>query len=225
MNPVPEKKSSGRGCFLYGCLSVVILVLLAITVSVMAIRYYVRTSIEKYTDAEPRQFETANLTDDESKALQDRLQGFARDLQQTNQPVALSLDSREVNAVIATEPALAELKQHVRVQLEGDGLQCLVSVPLDPLAEIPFLGGLKGRHMNATATVRVTLANGELSTRLVAAQVKGNPLPAQALAEIEKNLPWDKLLAEPKVKELIGKLEWVKIADGQVQLGAGGAAP
>lgn len=225
MNPVPEKKASGRGCFLYGCLSVVILVLLAITVSVMAVRYYVRSSIEKYTDAEPRQFETATLTDDENKALQDRLQGFARDLQQTNQPVALALDSREINAVIATEPALADLKQRLRVQVTGDELQCLVSLPLDPLAGAPFLGGLQGRFINATANVRVSLENGALTTRLVDMQVKGNPLPAQALAEIEKNLPWDKLLADPKVNELIARLGWVKIADGQVQLGAGGATP
>ncbi len=225
MNSVPEKKASGRGCFLYGCLSVVILVLLAITVSVMAVRYYVRSSIEKYTDAEPRQFETANLTGDERQALQDRLQGFARDLQQTNQPAALALDSREINAVIATEPALADIKQRLRVQVTGDELQCLVSLPLDPLAGAPFLGGLKGRFINATANVRVSLERGVLTTRLVDMQVKGNPLPAQVLAEIEKNLPWDRLLAEPKVKELIARLEWLKIADGQVQLGAGGATP
>ncbi len=225
MNPAPEKKASSRGCFLYGCLSLIVLLVLAITVSVMFLRYYVRSSIEKFTDAEPRQFETTTLSDAETRALQDRLQGFARALQQTNQVAALSLDSSEMNAVIATEPALAALKKHLRVQLEGDELLCNLSVPLDPLADVPFLGGLKGRFMNATTTVRVSLADGTLTTRLVEARVKGNSLPPQALAEIEKNLPWDELLTDPKVKALIARLDGIRIVDGKLQLSAGGAGP
>lgn len=221
MNALPEKKSSGRGCFLYGCLSVVILVLLGIIVAVLAVRYYVRSTIEQFTDAEPRQFETVTLTSEQNQALQDRLQGFFRNLQDTNQPARLSLDDAEANALIATEPGLAEVKKHIRVQFAGDQVQCLVSLPLDPLAGMPFLGGLKGRFMNATASVGISLTNGELTAKLVDAQVKGNSLPPQALAEIEKNLPWDQWLADPKVKEMIGKLDWLKIADGRVQVGSG----
>lgn len=228
MNPTSEtKKSSGRGCFLYGCLSVIILFILAIVVLVMGVRYFVNSNLAKFTEATPRQFESAALPAEEGKALQERLQGFARALEQTNEPAQLTLDSRDLNAAIANEPSLVDMKNSVRVALEGDQVQGLVSIPLDKLAELPmvgwFLGGAKGRFLNATASIRVSLTNGALHTKLMDLQVKGNSVPPVALAEIEKNLPWEELQKDPKLKALLDKIDWLKIADGKVQLGTGKA--
>jgi cytoskeletal protein RodZ len=105
MNPTPEKTKSGRGCFLYGCLSLVVLFILVVALGIWGIRHYIGSAIEQFTEATPQQFEPAALPEAESQALQERLQNFARDLQQTNQAAQLALDSRELNAVIAAEPS------------------------------------------------------------------------------------------------------------------------
>lgn len=219
MSASPEKKASGRSCFVLGCLSLVALFVVGIVALVLITRHYVRSSIEKYTDATPQQLEAVTLTAAESAALEERLQEFARALEQTNQPAQLALDSREINAVIAREPGLAGLKDTVRVQLEGNELKCVLSLPLDVFSGIPFLGGLKGRYVNASASVRVLLEDGLVATRLVEARVRGNALPPEVLAEIEKSAPWKEWQQDPKVQELIRKIDWLKIADGKVQIG------
>lgn len=230
MNPTPEKRKSGRGCFLYGCLSLVVLFILVVALAVWGIGRYVGSAIEQFTEAAPQQFEPAALPEAENQALRERLQNFARDLQQTNPAAQLALDSRELNAVIATEPSLAELKDSLRVQFENNEVRCQLSVPLDPLAELPvvgwmFLSGLKGRYLNATANVRIALENGVLNTSLMDVQVKGVSLPPGALAEIEKALPWEELRQRPEIQELLNRLDWLKIADGKLQLGTGQPGP
>jgi hypothetical protein len=225
MTPTPAKTKSGRGCFLYGCLSLVVLFILVVALGVWGIRHYVGSAIEQFTEATPQKFEPATLPEAESRALQERLQNFARDLQQTNPAAQLTLDSRELNAVIATEPSLAELKDSLRVQFDNNEVRCQLSVPLDPLANLPFLGRLKGRYLNATANVQVALENGTLTTRLVNAQVKGVSLPPEALARIEKTLPWEELRKRPEIQELLNRLDWLKIADGKLQLGTGQPEP
>jgi hypothetical protein len=225
MNPTPQKKSSGRSCLVYGCLSLIVVFVVALLVVFFGIRHYVNSMVQNFTEAAPRHFEAATLPEAESQALEERLQEFDRELQGTNQAAQIALDSRELNALIVTNPKLAALKDRVRVQLEGDHVQCLISVPLDSLSHTLFLGGLKGRYLNATARVGATVDKGRLDLKLVGATVKSVELPSEMLAELEKKLPWEEIQNSPEVKKLIDQIDWLKVAEGKVQLGKGEPKP
>lgn len=225
MEPNPQKKKSGRSCFLVGCLSLVAVFIIAIVVLFLGARYYINKSIQQYTEATPVQFEPVTLSDEESKALETRVQEFNRNLQDTNKTAQIVLDSRELNALMAKDSELSKIASNVRVKLEGDQLTCLISFPLDELSKAPFLGGLKGRYLNGTAKVRVSLNGGNLSTKVTGISVKNEELPSEALTALEQNPRWQEMQHSPEVQKLIGKIDWLKITDGKVELGTGKPAP
>jgi hypothetical protein len=90
---------------------------------------------------------------------------------------------------------------------------------------VPFLGGIKGRYINANANVRVLLENGLVATRLEGATVNGQEVPDQVLAEIQKNIRWEEIQQDPKVRELVNKIDWLKIENSRVSLGRGEPGP
>lgn len=225
MEPTPQKKKSGRSCFLYGCLSLVVVVIAAVVVLYLGVRYYVNSSIQKYTETMPTKFEKITLTDEENKALQERVKNFNQDLQSTNHSAQISLDGRDLNALIAADKNLANVKDRVRVKIDGDELSCLISFPLDDMSNVPLLGGLRGHYLNATASVKVALENGALTTKITGASVKNLQIPAEVLAGIEKNPSWQQLQDKPEIKKLISKIDWLKITGGKVELGTGKPAP
>ena len=144
--PTPTRKTSGRGCFLYGCLSLILIAVLLLVVGFLGLRYFINANIQRFTAAEPQQFEAASLPDAELKQLQQRLTDFGRALGQTNAPAQVSMTGPELNAVLATEPATAKWKDIVRVRLQGDQVRGEISLPLDAASKVWFLGGLAGGH-------------------------------------------------------------------------------
>lgn len=225
MEPNPQKKKSGRSCFLVGCLTLVVVFIVAVVVLFLGIKYYVNKSIQQYTEATPVQFNPVTLSDEENKDLETRVQAFNRDLQDTNKTARIVLDSRELNALMAKDSDLSKIANNVRVKLEGDELTCLISFPLDELSKVPFLGGLRGRYLNGTAKVRATLDDGKLSTKVTGISVKNQQLPSEALSALEQNPRWQELQHSPDVQKLIGKIDWLKITGGKVELGTGKPAP
>ncbi len=225
MSTAPEKKSGGRGCFLYGCLSLVAVFILGLVLVVVGVRHYINSTIEQFTAAEPETMEPATLPEAEMRQLQERLRNFGQALQQTNEAAQLSLETRELNAVIATETRFNEVKDRLRVELQDDGMVCRVSLPLDPLSNLIFLSRLKGRHLNATLNVQVTVANGVLQTSLKSATVKGTAIPPELLARLEEKLPWQEIQQNPEIQEALARLGSLKIRDGRLELETQTARP
>lgn len=223
--PTPKKKTSGRGCFLYGCLSLVVIVLLGGLIAYLSLRYFINANIQRFTATEPQKFEAATLPDAEMKQLQQRLTDFDRALGQTNSPAQLALTGEELNAVLVTEPAAAKLKDIVRVRLQGDQVRGEISLPLDEASKLWFLGGLAGRHLNANLNLRVTVRNGVLDTQIVSAEVRGVPLPQRVVDEIQRQAPWREWQQSPEVQKLTERLDWLRIEDGQLKLGNKAAQP
>jgi hypothetical protein len=217
-----QPKPAGRGCLFYGCLSLVVLVIVVLLTGYLTIRYAVNTMIENYTDDAPQQFEAVEISDEERTDLMNRVAEFNAAKGKTNEPVLLTLTARDINALIARE---AELRDRVRVSIEDDRLTARATLPLEPFSGIPFLSKLKGRHLNGSFQVGVGLQNGVADISVVSAEVNGTAVAQTILDEIQKDPSFQRMLNDPEVRTKLNQLDWIEIKEDRIEIATGGSEP
>jgi hypothetical protein len=227
--PVSELNSmygrKRRGCFFYGCLTVFILMIVG--VSFVAIStFFLTRQITNLVAANAENAaaplpEVPPATEDEVKALQDKLEAYGKALEAEDgvkdlEP--LELTETQINQLIQTEP---ELKGRVYFDLEPDKVTGKVSLPLDPFAEFFLFRKLKGKYLNGEGdfTAEITEREGLLVVRLTSLRLaNGKTLPAQAQAALgRENLAKD-LNTNPEVVRIVRKLARIEILKDSVRL-------
>jgi hypothetical protein len=207
-NPPPESK--GRGCLFYGCLTCLVLLVIAGVMAFFAVRF-VRNRINDYTDAAPMKLPKVEMADAEFKQLDERVKSFRDAMEQGKPTGPLVLTERDLNALIVNAPNAKEMADKVYVSLSGDQVKGQVSLPLSGLG---WLG--KGRYLNGDAAFNVSLENGVLIVTAREVRVKGEPLPEAIMARLrQENLARD-LYKDPKNAEALRKVESVQVQDAQV---------
>src|SRR5258707_928719 len=89
-----------------------------------------------------------------------------------------------------------------------------------PQAPPPPVPKLKGRYLNGTAAVKVSLENGVLNVRLKDVDVGGNPLP-EAIMTAFKDINFaQNLEKDPNASQWLRKLESIVVKDDKVILRA-----
>jgi len=218
-----QAKPAGRGCIFYGCLSLVVLVLVLLLTGYLTIRYVLNTGIEAYTDSSPEQFEPVAISQTERDGLLKRVGEFNEAKGKTNQPVQLTLTDQEINALIAEGKDNEGLRDRVRVKLNGDELMARATIPLEQFSGYPFMSHLKGRHLNISFGVGVALEDGIAKVEIVSAEVKGTPMPKEILDALKNQTAFQKALNNPEIRKKLNQLDWIKIKDGHLQIGTGGS--
>jgi hypothetical protein len=196
--PLPKK----RGCFFYGCITSLVLLLLIFIGLFIAMRLAIRwgnNKVAEYTDTSAMSVPKTDMTDDEIKTLKERVATFNNAVDAHSNTPPLVLTSREINGLLANDPDLKDYKDKFYVSLDGDTINGQVSLPLDGLKKVPIFSvlDLKGRYMNGSGTFKGSMENGALSVFIEDLDVHGKPLPAdfikglqaQNLAQVFNNDP------------------------------------
>jgi hypothetical protein len=213
--PVPEPRPKGRGCFFYGCLTLVILFLAAMVAGYFAVRGAVNAFVAHYTDAEPMELPETVLTPAESEALDQRLAAFKDGVENPDAVPALVLDAREINALLLRHP---ELKGKVLLSLEDDQVKGKLSLPLDEF-KAPIIGRwLRGRYLNGSATLRASMTNGMLVVTLQSVEVKGRPIPADVLTALQSQNLAEGFYRDPKTAATMSRWDSFQIKDAKVTI-------
>ena len=183
-NPPPKR----RGCFFYGCLtSLLILLLLGVLVFMtvyIAIKK-VNAVVAQYTDTRPMLLEKAEpMPADELDRLKARAAAFEDAiLAHTNTP-PLVLNSRDLNALLASLPQMKGFKDALVVELSGDQINGQISLPLEKQFKIPFID-FKGRYLNGNGTFKVSMEDGVLHVHVDSLQVRGQPLDPKLMTQLQ----------------------------------------
>ncbi len=210
MSNAPSGK--GRGCFFYGCLTLVILLVVGSLGLYFGTRYLIQRWVVQYTSPTPMTLPRVEGTPEAISAVQDRFKAFAEALKAGRPVEPLSLSERELNLLINHAPQARDLKDHLHVAIVDNKLRGTLSLPLDNLG----FRSLKGRYLNGVAEIKPTLENGVLLVTLETFEVAGRRLPEQAMAALRtQNLAKD-LYKETATVELLKKLESVVVADGRL---------
>jgi len=210
-----------RGCFFYGCITVFILMVVVGIAGFFAIRYGLNkltAFVEQYTDTTPMILPTVQMSPTDYQQLDKRVTAFADAVNARKATPALVLAGDEFNALIANNPAWKGLKGKVYVTMEGDQIKGKVSIPMDDLAQAPGLSRLKGRYLNGSAALKVSLANGVLMVTLQSLEAKGQSPPTQVMAQLQSVNFAQNATQDPKTQEMIGRLESIEVKDGKLTI-------
>jgi hypothetical protein len=216
----PPKK---RGCFFYGCLTLLILTVVLGVAAFLAARYAlskVNALVEQYTDTRPATLPKVEMDPADYEKLAQRLEEFKAGLEGQQEVAALALTAQDLNGLIANHPDLKALKDRLYVTIDGDQVKGQISMPLAEWAGVPGLSGMQGRYLNGAAAFKVSLDAGVLDLHILSLEVKGTPLPEPVLAALRgENLAKD-LTRDPKTAEALQKLERLEVSEGTVTLKA-----
>ena len=183
--PLPKK----HGCFFYGCITSLILLLVLALGLFFGARYALsrlNRLVAQYSDTSPMPLPTVELPSEEMKALLDRITAFSDALDAHSNAAPLILTGPQVNALLATRPELAAFKGKFSVSFEGGQTKAQISLPLETLPKLPMVD-TKGRYLNGSGTFNVAINNGVLSVFLTSLEVKGQAAPASFLAALQNN--------------------------------------
>ena len=204
--PAPKR----RGCLFYGCLTAIVLLLLAGLMAFLAVRF-VRNKLDAYTDTQPMKLPKVEMTDTEYQNLQERVKSFGVTLDQGKPGEPLMLNEREINALIARSENAKAFADKVYVSVNGNEVKGQVSIPLSGLG---WLGN--GRYLNGEAVFKVSLENGVLIVTAQSVKVKGSPLPESFMSQLrQENLAKD-AYKDPKHAEAIRKFDSIQVEDNRV---------
>jgi hypothetical protein len=204
---MPQTPRKRRGCFFYGCLTCIVLLLLAFAILFAAV-HFIKKQIYAFTDATPVKLPRVEMADSELQQLQQRVTIFHDTMQQGKPGEPLVLTEREVNALIARAPNMKDVADKVYVSLDGDQVKGQVSYPMP--------GWLaKGRYLNGEAAFKVSLENGVLIVTAQEIQVQGKPLPESFMAGIRKENLAKEVCNDPDKAEVIRKLDSIEVQDGK----------
>lgn len=221
--PVPAKQSKGRGCFFYGCLTAVVLMLVVGIGGFLAVRYGLNklaAFVERYTETTPMALPAVQMPAAEYEALNKRVTAFTDALNAQTAIPPLILTGDEINALIANHPGWKDLKGKVHVAIEADELKGQVSIPMDEFARLPGMSRLKGRYLNGSAALKVSFNNGTLFVTVQSLQVKGESPPEEIMSQLRAQNLAQNMHQDPKTAEVLRKIESIEIKDGRIAVKA-----
>ena len=184
--PLPKK----RGCFFYGCICSLILLLVLAVGLFFGVRFaLIRANqfVAQYSDTSPKPLPVVELPPEEMKALLERINAFSQALDAHTNAAPLILTGPQANALLATRPELAPYTGKFFVSFEGGQTKALISLPLDleVFPKIPMVD-TKGRYLNGSGTFNLAITNGILSVHVASLEVRGEPAPAQFVASLQR---------------------------------------
>lgn len=213
IQPTAKKSGCGCGCFAAGCLTVIVLIILAL----VGLFFVFRSYLYKLTSDTPIALPQVEVQESDLPVVQSKLAAFEAAMTGTGQVAPLALSGREINSLIALHPEskpLAEffgvksLGEVVRIQINGDQMQFDASLPLPAVFAGRYVnvsGAFTAHYLKKKLTVNVQnfSYNGQLLSEAEMKALRGQDFGA----EIAKN---------PDTSRLLEKLESLEIRDGNL---------
>ena len=210
VSDMPQEKPA-RGCFFWGCLSVIVVSLLIVIGVPVAGFFWVRSAVLRYTADEAAVIKVVEIPREEVEQLNKRLRSFLKGMDGGGAVNDLVLSEKDINALIEQDE---ELRGRVYIRIKDGKIGGDVSIPAD------IAPGGSGRFFNASALFDVSVKNGFLWVSLSDASVNGEPIPAIFLNTIaEENLLKD-LYEDKDSAKILQKIESVRIEEDKIILRA-----
>ena len=174
--------------------------------------HYTKGLVNQFTDTQPMPLPEIKLATEEVNRLQNRIESFRKAVEEDKpiEPLVLTVD--EVNECIAMDPNLMALKGRLYVTVEGSRVNAQLSIPAEDLG----LDSLRGRYINATVTLAVSLTNGSLQIMAESLSGKDKPLPEIIMRHIRGRNLAEKWNSDAQARGVFSQLESVQVQDGKI---------
>jgi hypothetical protein len=209
---IQPEASAKRGCFFYGCLVTLILVIVGIFALYFGGKSLFNRLINEYTGEQPLDLSQDSVDPEQYQISKEKIDAFMKnwDAGQTQDPLILT--NQDINAYLSHHPHFKEVKGKVLVQMEGDKIKSWVSIPLKDL-DLD-----SGRYINGYGEFKVFLNNQMLFIYMENMKVNDTPLPESVMVELRKeNLAKD-FKDDPELAQHLEKFEKIEVKDSVVIL-------
>ncbi len=211
VDTAPPARGFPWGCLLGGCLGIMLLGALAVGGAMYGVYSFVSNQVAKYTSDHAVELPSVDITEDEVKAIEAKLENFKTQFESGDEPQELVITIDEINAMIAGD---SDLKGHVFVKIVDGNFHADVSVPLDDLP-IP---GAKGRYFNGSVTLHVEMENGVLIVQVVDAEANGQSVPAAVLEGMKDENLAKGMYDDPDTAKALSRCESLEIQADRIVL-------
>lgn len=209
-----EATKARRGCLFYGAVVAAVLLTAILVAALIGLRVAKRL-YNQFTDTQPTPMPALRLSPAQAAAVDQRFQAF-RDAVRAHHPAPpLTLSADDLNALLQTDPDFEPMKGKLYVTGIQDGLvTAQISVPMEE-AGLPVF---RGRYLNATATLGVSLRNGILRVVAHSVSARGRPLPEVYLQQVRKQNLVKNLNSNPRVSVALDRLQSIEARDGELMI-------
>ncbi len=216
-----EQTKQRSGCRFYGCIVILVLLGFILAGTLLAL-HKVKGMINYYTEAKPITLPTVQMAPADLDKLQLRVEQFRDAVRQGDSvPPPLTLNSTEINALIATDPDMSALKRKLFVTLTNNQVKGLLSIPMEQLGLPVF----KGRYLNGEGLFTISFRNGQLYINATKLRVKGKEVPETYMNRIRQQNLAENLNQDPRGKAALSRLKDIQVRDDQLMIVPKGSKP
>lgn len=204
-----------RGCFFYGCLTGLVLMVLLAVGGLVAVHYAKKAIsglVNQYTDTKPMTLPTVPMSPADAVKLQKRWQAFVEAVRARRPTEPLVLTADEINALIANRPDKQSVKGKFYVSLDDGRVKAELSVPLKEIG----WKVVKDRYLNGSGTFNVSVQDGVLLVTPQAIEVKGKPVPDQYMQGLRHANFAAVLTNQPGTTALVQGLQEIQVKPGRL---------
>lgn len=206
----------GRGCFFYGCLSVIVLVALMLIAAFIAYSFAKKTFVNQ-TSPTGIAIAPIKLPVREGEEGMNRVENYSKDLQEGKAVKPLILTSDELDYYLRSTPGGAPFHDRMHFAITNNRVEAEFSFPLGAMMPGMKINGF----LNGKANFKVDVRNGALVADIDSLEVNGKPATGW-LGKMQKNFKY-----EPDANDRTGKLfrnlDRVEIEDDKLILFPKGA--
>ncbi|MFM1847443.1 MAG: hypothetical protein RL417_917 [Pseudomonadota bacterium] len=202
----PQQK---RGCFFYGCITVIVLGLMGVIAVWLLFSQVVQPFFGRYATEQTVALAPSGVTPEKVGTVRTRLTAF-RDGIAAHQPTEpLALDESDLNALLRTVPDLAPLADNLRIKIANNRVGGELALPLTDF-------GFPGKFLNLSGTFKVSLDYGLLMMTADTVQVNGGELPETVMKELQnQNLAAD-FARDPAIAKVLKELKSIEVQGDKV---------
>jgi hypothetical protein len=169
--------------------------------------------VETYTEDSPDLLPGTTLSPGDRSRLYRRLAAFRSALEAHRPAPPLTLTAGEINDLLAVAPGLGG---KVCAEIDGGTVRARVCLPLEDLGFPQW----RGRYLNGTSVLSLSVVEGELVVRPEAITVRAGPLPEAVMARLRKANLARLAFRDPRVARSLRRLGRVGVRRGVVEITA-----
>ncbi|MFC1498646.1 hypothetical protein ACFLS1_09300 [Verrucomicrobiota bacterium] len=206
------RKDGGVGKFFaIGCTTLMVILAVVIFLGYRYVKGALEGFIDQYTDAEPRKLPQLVISENEARAIAEKIDRFKTAVKKGDAVKPLMLTADDINKLINSHSDWKEMEGKAFVTIENDKIKGEISIPLDEMGAI-----LKGRYLNGAAIFTVRLTAGRLFLFIESLEVKGEQVPEEFMKELRsENLAKD-INTDKEIAPIIQNLESITTESGQL---------
>lgn len=178
---------------------------------ILSVALYWNHLIKTYTSTQAKEVPTVEATDERYDELRERWEAYALLYLRPQERPEFEMTTDELNVFLSR---FGPLRKRAHVEVRADRLRVRFCAPLGASGN----PSLAGRYLNGVADVKMTLAKGRVSVRLLSLEANGKPIPGWILRRMQRMNWGEQLNHRPEFDLVVRGLETIEFRDGTVIL-------